>query len=48
MNNESNLSPALAAMAAQLVVPYQYARIIGDAVLSVNTQCPVSIKRIDK
>lgn len=46
--NETNLSPALAAMVAQLTVPVQYATIMAHSVLNVNTQCKVTVQRIGK
>lgn len=43
---ESTLSPALASLMAQLSMPHQYAAIMADSVLSVNSQCPVTVHRI--
>lgn len=43
-----NLSPALASMVAQILMPVQYATIMGTAVLSVNSKCKLTASRIDK
>lgn len=44
----ANLSPALAAMTGILIMPKQYARIMQDAVISVNSQCALTTQRIMK
>ncbi len=43
-----NLSPALAAMMAQLIMPHQYAAILSKSVESVNVQCPHKTSFIEK
>lgn len=48
MTTENTLSPAIAAIVAYLVMPRQYAEIMADSVLVLNTKCPSVIKRIDK
>ena len=45
---ETNLSPAIASMIAQLVMPVQYAAIMQKSILSVNEQLPCSARRIGK
>ncbi len=44
----NNLSPALHSMAAQILTPNTWARVMGDAVISVNQQCKATVKHIDK
>ncbi len=44
----SILSPALAAIAAWLSMPKQYAAIMSETVINMNTQCPTAVFRIDK
>lgn len=43
-----DLSPAFAAMMANIMMPVQYGRIMSDAVLSVNDKCPRRIVEIEK
>jgi len=45
---ENYRSPAIQAMVAYLMVPVQYAAIMAETVLSLNSQCPSTITRIDK
>lgn len=47
-NDDQNLSPALAAMIAVIMVPQQYSRFVGVAVSAVNAQCGSTIRHIDK
>lgn len=47
-SDPSNLSPALASMVAQILMPQQYGRIMGDTVLNINEQCPRAVSRIEK
>lgn len=47
-NTEETLSPAIAAMVAQLVIPHQYAKFVEVTVQSLNSQCKSSVQRIDK
>jgi hypothetical protein len=44
----TNLSPALAAMVATIVVPYQYAKFVEVTVASLNSQCKSRILNIGK
>ena len=48
MNEETNLSPALAAMVAVLTIPYQYAKFVEVTVQSLNSQCKSRILNIGK
>ena len=45
---ETNLSPAIASMIAQLSMPVQYTAIMHVSILSVNEQCAVTVQRIGK
>lgn len=48
-HDQTNLSPAFAALVGQTTMPVQYAKLVAEmAVLSVNNSCPVTVKRIDK
>ncbi len=47
-SDPNNLSPALASMAAQILTPNSWARVMGDAVASVNEKCPSRTNSIDK
>lgn len=44
----TTLSPALAAMAAQLIIPHQYSKFVEVTVESLNSQCPSRIRYIGK
>lgn len=44
----TNLSPAFAAMVAQVVTPQQYATFANVAVMSVNAVCPRTQWYIEK
>lgn len=44
----NSLSPALAAMAAQLTIPQQYSKFISVAVLGVNEKCRSTVRHIGK
>jgi hypothetical protein len=44
----ANLSPALASLAGQLMMPGAWARVMQDAVLSTNEKCAVQVNNIDK
>lgn len=47
--DQTNMSPAFAALVGQTTTPQQYAKLIAEmAVLSVNMVCPVIVRRIDK
>ena len=47
-SDPANLSPALAAMFAQIMMPNQYATVMQAAIESVNSQCKAIVRRIDK
>lgn len=44
----ANLSPALAAMVASIVVPHQYAKFVEMTVENLNSQCKSRIRYIGK
>lgn len=48
MSEETTLSPALAAMVAQLTIPMQYAKVVEVTVLAMNEKCPRMVVRIEK
>lgn len=47
-SDPANLSPSLAGLVAQILMPQQYARIMGDTVANLNTQCKTVVRRIEK
>jgi len=47
-SDSSNLSPSLAGLVAQVLMPQQYGRIMADTVLNLNTQCKCAVRRIEK
>lgn len=44
----ANLSPAFAAMVAQLTIPQQYSKFVQVTVESLNSKCKSRVKYIDK
>lgn len=45
---ENTLSPAFAALMAQVLMPAQYEQIMANAMLSVNDRCPSRVVEIEK
>ena len=47
-SDPANLSPALAAMVASLMIPHQYSKFVQVTVESLNSQCKSRMKYIGK
>lgn len=48
VSQENNLSPALAQMMAMILMPRQYEAVVANAMLSINSKCPATVRMIAK